>query len=592
MSKLSISFTLSKASTPSGGINLEHNSRETIADNVDMNRIKDNVVYVEQDVRDAYDELFSEALETYNAKQKKPCRRIDDYYEHIIESAREEAYYEVVVQFGCDKTAGVGTYDGDIAKEMLSDYMRGFRQRNKNLHVFSATLHADEATNHIHIDFIPFTTKPSKYGLEKRVSMKSALDEQGFTAKNFKQNRLVAWEDSEREVMTEILTRYGLDRDVKNNKNKHLQTDEFKRQQDLERLDKLFAARSHDNELDLHELEWQVATLEVENAKLISERSSPWKSFYFSSQEKQEYVTHELDRLKIPYRSVENGFHAQETYVNEIRLIEKEFKPKENPHREELRNKLDKIIMQSKSFDEVLRRLGDSDYNVRHGKSVAVKPKYSSRFIRLNSLGEGYTEDNIRNRVLGKLHYEHNLDSRIDSLSENLNPDSLMLLTTKTIREYTIVFAQGRLPVRRKDKKFKFSWTNDAELDKLSELNRKINSGATIVTLRNDYAKWEKHIADHEDRIDDLKEAVTPDRNEIDRLEKFLIEERVRFAEVSEMLVAFEKIVAGTYVKSLVDVANEKKVADVIGGGLKSADTGEYKLPEPVVQPYRSSGRK
>jgi hypothetical protein len=36
----------------------------------------------------------------------------------------------------------------------------------------------------------------------------------------------------------------------------------------------------------------------------------------------------------------------------------------------------------------------------------------------------------------------------------------------------------------------------------------------------------------------------------------------------------------------------EKKVTDIIDSGLKSADTGEYKLPEPAVQPYRSSGRK
>ena len=60
MSKLSISFTLGKASSPHGA-NLDHNSRKTIADNVDVNRIADNVIYVNQDVRDAYDELFSEA---------------------------------------------------------------------------------------------------------------------------------------------------------------------------------------------------------------------------------------------------------------------------------------------------------------------------------------------------------------------------------------------------------------------------------------------------------------------------------------------------------------------------------------------------
>jgi hypothetical protein len=127
---------------------------------------------------------------------------------------------------------------------------------------------------------------------------------------------------------------------------------------------------------------------------------------------------------------------------------------------------------------------------------------------------------------------------------------------------------------------------------KLSELNRKINSGATIITLRNDYAALEKSVEVMENRLDDLRENPYVGASEITELEEKLVQERAKFADVSETLVTFEKIVTGTYVKSLVDVANEKKIADVIGGGLKSADTGEYKLPEPVVQPYRSSGRK
>ena len=45
--------------------------------------------------------------------------------------------------------------------------------------------------------------------------MKSALDEQGFKAKSHKMNRLVAWEESERNTMHKILKRHGFERDVK-----------------------------------------------------------------------------------------------------------------------------------------------------------------------------------------------------------------------------------------------------------------------------------------------------------------------------------------------------------------------------------------
>jgi len=73
MSKMSTSFTVGKASVQHGA-NVEHNNREFIAGNVDVKRISDNVTYVKQDVREAYEELFGEAVKEYNAKQKQPCR--------------------------------------------------------------------------------------------------------------------------------------------------------------------------------------------------------------------------------------------------------------------------------------------------------------------------------------------------------------------------------------------------------------------------------------------------------------------------------------------------------------------------------------
>lgn len=62
---------------------------------------------------------------------------------------------------------------------MLDEYYQGFQERNTNLRVFSAHLHMDEATPHLHIDFVPFTTG-SKRGLDTRVSLKQALAAQGF----------------------------------------------------------------------------------------------------------------------------------------------------------------------------------------------------------------------------------------------------------------------------------------------------------------------------------------------------------------------------------------------------------------------------
>ncbi len=123
----------------------------------------------------------------YNAKQAQKSRRISDYYEHVLKSAKGKPFYEVVVQFGDVESCGLGSENWEKAKLMLDDYMRNFEERNPNLKVFNAVLHLDESTPHLHIDFIPIARK-SERGLSVKVSMKGALREQGFTLANRFQN--------------------------------------------------------------------------------------------------------------------------------------------------------------------------------------------------------------------------------------------------------------------------------------------------------------------------------------------------------------------------------------------------------------------
>ncbi len=75
--------------------------------------------------------------------------------------------------------------------------MHDFEKRNPNLRVFSAHLHMDEATPHLHIDFIPFTTN-SKRGLETRVSLKKALEAQGFIGGSRSDTEWNQWVASEK----------------------------------------------------------------------------------------------------------------------------------------------------------------------------------------------------------------------------------------------------------------------------------------------------------------------------------------------------------------------------------------------------------
>lgn len=50
---------------------LTHNKRTFRAANVDTSRTKDNVVFVDQPIDKAYNEVFGAAIERYNAKQKR-----------------------------------------------------------------------------------------------------------------------------------------------------------------------------------------------------------------------------------------------------------------------------------------------------------------------------------------------------------------------------------------------------------------------------------------------------------------------------------------------------------------------------------------
>ena len=160
-----------------GSVN--HNSRKFKAENVDGSRTHLNIDYCNEPIKKTYHELFDDALKRYNEKQTRADRRIENYYEKIRNSKQEKTFRELILQIGDKENMSAESENGQLARQILDEYYRGFQERNPNLKVFSAHLHMDEATPHLHIDFVPFTTG-SKRGLDTRVSLKQALAAQGF----------------------------------------------------------------------------------------------------------------------------------------------------------------------------------------------------------------------------------------------------------------------------------------------------------------------------------------------------------------------------------------------------------------------------
>ncbi|MBP0958219.1 MAG: plasmid recombination protein [Oscillospiraceae bacterium] len=168
---------------------ISHNNRAFIPKNVDPLRTKENITYVSMEIGSAYDFLFSKPVEEYNSKQKRSDRKINvSYFEHlfnrtpcntVIESANgQKSFYEDVVQIGTKDDTGIGSSDAETAKLCLDEYMKGFQQRNPYFYVFNSVLHMDEATPHLHIDYIPFGHYSR--GISVQNGIAQALAEMGF----------------------------------------------------------------------------------------------------------------------------------------------------------------------------------------------------------------------------------------------------------------------------------------------------------------------------------------------------------------------------------------------------------------------------
>ena len=221
--KRTISFMTGKGS-------VNHNSRKFHAKNTDPERSCLNVEYCNENVKDVYHELFDEALACYNEKQTRSDRRIDDYYEKIRSGKQEKPFHEIILQIGDKDNMGAKTENGQLAAKVLDKYMRDFQRRNPMLRVFSAYLHMDEATPHLHIDFVPYTTG-SMRGIDTRVSLKQALSALGFKGGTRRETELNQWVAYEKEQLAAVMLEHGIEWEKKGTHEKHLSVLDFEKKE-------------------------------------------------------------------------------------------------------------------------------------------------------------------------------------------------------------------------------------------------------------------------------------------------------------------------------------------------------------------------
>lgn len=224
LSSVSISF-----STAAKG-NFNHNRRtlSKVPENVDPTRTAFNKILIDKDIRQVYNEVFGEALAEYNANQiakKHPERQKKDYYSSICHDKKTEPFREAVVQIG-NKDKQLPRWESN---EILQKFLKQFQKNNPQLVVVGAYIHNDEATPHMHIDYVPVATYSK--GLKTRVSNDKALNQMGYKTWN-------DWKDSQMACLENLVREQGYDREYMNNSNRHIaDVEKFKRvQKEVERL--------------------------------------------------------------------------------------------------------------------------------------------------------------------------------------------------------------------------------------------------------------------------------------------------------------------------------------------------------------------
>ena len=253
--KRTISFMTGKGS-------VNHNSRKFHAKNTDPERSCLNVEYCNENVKDVYHELFYEALTRYNEKQTRSDRRIDDYYEKIRSGKQEKPFHEIILQIGDKDNMGAKTENGRLAAKVLDKYMRDFQRRNLTLRVFSAYLHMDEATPHLHIDFVPYTTG-SRRGIDTRVSLKQALSALGFKGGTRRETELNQWVAYEKEQLAAVMLEHGIEWEKKGTHEKHLSVLDFEKKERAKEVAELEQSISDGKE--------RLSDIQIQHRKAVQE---------------------------------------------------------------------------------------------------------------------------------------------------------------------------------------------------------------------------------------------------------------------------------------------------------------------------------
>ena len=199
--------------------NIRHNNRELTEKefksdahkHIQREKSKYNIQIVKRDIKDVYHDLFDDALNAYNAKQKRKDRKIDDYYKHVQKSKNLDLQREFIVTVGNKADwERLSFEEKQEVGQVLGRYVSDFNDRHSNMTIYNAIVHLDEnGSPHAHFNVVP-TATGYKNGLALQPSFRKALEQEGFGPSGREQFK--AFRDAEIHRLHEFVHEIGIDR--------------------------------------------------------------------------------------------------------------------------------------------------------------------------------------------------------------------------------------------------------------------------------------------------------------------------------------------------------------------------------------------
>lgn len=199
--------------------NIRHNNRELTEKefrskahkHIQREKSKYNIQIFKRDIKDVYHDLFDDALNAYNTKQKRKDRKIDDYYKHVQKSKNLDLQREFIVAVGNKADwEKLSFEEKQEVGEALARYVRDFNERHDNMTIYNAIVHLDESgAPHAHFNVVP-TATGYKNGLAVQPSFRKALEQEGFGPSGPEQFK--AFRDAEVHRLHEFVHEIGIDR--------------------------------------------------------------------------------------------------------------------------------------------------------------------------------------------------------------------------------------------------------------------------------------------------------------------------------------------------------------------------------------------